>query len=388
MGSYDLSEEKIYPILTKTDPLIMQPSSIVEQLQQCGLFSWIEKAVSQNASDLFLSVGEQPTLKIYDSFKRIDGEFLNDNQLSEIIEALIPSQKKERYLNGYEVDIGLDLPGDFRFRVNIFRQHKGMALAIRPLPYRIPTIEELKLPDIFYDISRLARGLVLVTGPAGSGKSTTLASLINMINERDERHIVTIEDPIEYLIPNKRALIHQREVGCHTHSFSDGLRSALRENPDIIVVGELRDLESISLAIRAAETGHLVLGTMHTGEAIQAITRILDAFDSGRQSQIRIQLAQSFKAICSQRLLKRVDGNGMIVATEVLIGTLAVRNIIRENRVQELRGYMETGRAERMHTFQQNIRELIENKYIDPNMLQEMEQRTTIQNLSGSKIWI
>ncbi len=208
-----------------------------------------------------------------------------------------------------------------------------------------------------------------------------------MINERDERHIVTIEDPIEYLIPNKRALIHQREVGCHTHTFSDGLRSAFRENPDIIVVGELRDLESISLAIRAAETGHLVLGTMHTGEAVQSITRVLDAFDTGRQSQIRIQLAQSLKTICSQRLLTRADGQGLIVATEVLIGTLAVRNLIRRNRIQEIRGYMQTGKAERMHTFQQNIKKLIENRYIDPNVLLEMEQKTTIQNLSGFKLY-
>ncbi len=177
MGTYDPSEEKTYPILTKTDPPLMQSNNMVEQLQKCGLLSWIQEAVDKNASDLFLSVGEQPTLKIYDAFKRIESNLLNDNQLSEIIEAFITPQKKERYLNGYEVDIGLDLPGDFRFRVNIFRQHKGIALAIRPLPYRIPTIEELKLPDIFEDISRLARGLVLVTGPAGSGKSTTLASL-------------------------------------------------------------------------------------------------------------------------------------------------------------------------------------------------------------------
>lgn len=356
------------------------------ELESSGLLDWVKKAVEQKASDLFLSAGEQPTLKIYNSFKRIDTDLLDSDRLSKIIEAIIPPEKLERYLSGYEVDLGLDLPGNFRFRVNIFKQHKGMALAIRPLAYRIPSIEELKLPDILYDISHLTRGLVLVTGPAGSGKSTTLASLVNMINERDERHIITIEDPIEYLIPNKRSLIHQREVGYDTHTFSDGLRSALRENPDIIVIGELRDLESIALAMQAAETGHLVLGTLHTGDAVQAITRIVDAFDTARQSQIRIQLAQSLKAICSQKLFRRSDGQGMIIATEILIATLAVQNIIRDNRVQELRGYMSTGKAERMHTFEQSIQELIVNKFIDPSILVEMEQRTTIQNLPWSKI--
>ena len=204
-------------------------------------------------------------------------------------------------MEGKDVDLGLEVKGVSRFRVNIFRHHKGLSVAVRPLPNKILTFSELGLPEVFHDLISLKHGLILITGPAGSGKTTTLASFINAINENEERHIITIEDPIEYLIANKRSLIHQREVGWHTTSFSDGLRSALRESPDIIVVGELRDLESISLALRAAETGHLVLGTLHSGTAVQALTRIIDVFDSVRQEQIMVQLAQSLQCVCSQK---------------------------------------------------------------------------------------
>ncbi len=365
----------VYSSKIKTDFLKVseQPVDKIERLKSSGIFQWLEDAVRQNASDIFLSVGELPTLKIYGTFKQLDNVALKSEQLSQIIHALLPERNLSQFLENGEADIGLGVEGLSRFRINVFREQKGDAVAIRPLPYEIPTLEELKLPDVFQDISRLRRGLVLITGPAGSGKSTTLAALINTINQREEKHIITIEDPIEYIIPSKRSLIHQREVGIHTLSFSDGLRNCLRENPDIIVVGELRDLESISLAIRAAETGHLVFGTLHSGTAIQALTRLLDVFNGERQAQIRIQLAQSLQAICAQRLLKRRDMSDIIVATEVLIATLAVRTIIRTNRLSELHGYIEMGRYEQMHSFKESIQALIDAGVVDTDALREAE---------------
>ena len=307
----------------------------------------------------------------YGVFKRLSEIPLNGEQVAEIIQAILPANKKTQFREGHEVDLGLGINGLSRFRVNIFRQQNGDSLAIRPLPYKIPTIEELKLPDVFGDLILLKRGLILITGPTGSGKTSTLAAFINAINQREEKHIITIEDPIEYVIPNQRSLVHQREVGWHTHSFADGLRNALRENPDIIVIGELRDLESISLAIRAAETGHLVLGTLHSGTATQTLTRVLDVFDTARQPQIRVQLAQSLQAICSQRLLKRSDGQGMVVATEIMIATFALRNIIRQNRIQVIRGYMETGMREKMHTLKQSIQALVNAGVISEDALSD-----------------
>lgn len=348
-----------------------QPSLTTERLRRCGLLPWLEQAVRHQASDLFLSVGDKPILEIDGSFKPLGDAPLTAGRLAQITEALLPEAKRAQFLEGREVDMGLDVEGLTRFRVNLFRERDGQAIAVRPFPRRIPTLAELGLPPIFESLSRCPRGLILMTGPAGSGKTTTLASLIDTINHRDERHIITIEDPIEYVIPNQRSLIHQRELDAHTRSFADGLRSALREHPDIIMVGELRDRDSIALAIQAAETGHLVLGTLHSGTAVQAITRILDVFDAELQGQIRIQLAQSLHAIVAQRLLKRKDGTGMVAATEVLMATLAVRNIIRQNRLQELRSYMEVGERTGMHTFDNSIQTLLEQGLVGDDALQE-----------------
>jgi twitching motility protein PilT len=341
-----------------TDP---SSSFLSHHIQEASpLLYWLQEAVGQGASDLFISVGEPPTMKIYGVFKKLSDQILDHQTVEEFIKSILPQNKFQDFSEGKDVDLGLEINGVSRFRINIFRHHKGLSVAIRPLPYKIPTFSELGLPEVFNDLSGLKHGLVLITGPAGSGKTTTLASFINAINQNEERHIITIEDPIEYLIANKRSLVHQREIGWHTTSFADGLRSALRESPDIIVVGELRDLESISLALRAAETGHLVLGTLHSGTAVQALSRIIDVFDSGRQEQVMVQLAQSLQCVCSQNLIKRKDKSGMILATEILIGTLAISNIIRQNRVHEIRGYMETGHAEKMHTLKQSIMQLIE----------------------------
>ena len=309
---------------------------------------------------------------------------MTEADLSQIIKSVLSENKLTEYLSDRDVDMGLDVDNCSRFRVNVYRHLKGDSVALRPLPYKIPTIDELRLPPVFSHISNLARGLVLITGPTGSGKSTSLAALVDMINHRDEKHIITIEDPIEYKICNQRSLIHQREVGRHTQSFADGLRSALRESPDIIVVGELRDLESISLAVRAAETGQLVLGTLHCGTAMQAITRILDVFEGQRQSQIRIQLSQSLQAVCAQRLFRQ-NGQGMVVATEVLIATPAVRTLIRENRIQEIRGYMETGQREQMHVFKQSIQGLLDQGVLAKNTKLESET-SSVPELSEDQL--
>jgi twitching motility protein PilT len=283
------------------------------------------------------------------------------------------------------VDLGLDVESSSRFRVNVFRHLNGNSVAIRPLPYKIPTIEELGLPSVFSDLSHLTHGLILITGPTGSGKTSSLAAFLDMINRREEKHIITIEDPIEYIIPNQRSLVHQREIGWHIRSFADGLRSALRENPDIIVVGEMRDKETISLSIRAAETGHLVVGTLHSGTAMQAITRMLDVFEAGSQAQLRVQLSQSLQAICAQRLFKRVDQKGMIVATETLIATLALRTLIRENRIQEIRGYMETGQREQMHVLKQSIQFLVKKGFVAKEALLESRE-SPVPELSEQQV--
>lgn len=351
-----------------------EPSEPSERLRHSGLLPWLEQAVRQNASDLFLSVGKPPTLKVFGSFVRLAEAPLTAERLTRMTEALLPEQKLAQFRKGREADMGLEVEGLSRFRVNAFQEQSGLVIAFRPIPLRIPTLSELKLPPIVENLTHCPRGLILVTGPAGSGKTTTLAAFIDAINRREERHIITIEDPIEYVIPDRRSLIHQREVGFHTQSFADGLRSALRENPDVIVTGELRDLESISLAIRAAETGHLVLGTLHSGSATQSITRILDVFEAALQPQIRTQLSQSLQAIIAQRLLKRRDGPGMVVATEVLIATTAVRSVIQQNRLQELRSYLECGAGKGMHTLERSVQTLVNQGSVEAGALREASQ--------------
>ncbi|MBD3264629.1 MAG: PilT/PilU family type 4a pilus ATPase [Candidatus Omnitrophica bacterium] len=357
MADYAFFKEEMVPGLTKT-----------------GLLSWLKEAVRLKASDLFLTSGEAPTLKILDYFKVLDeNDILSRKRIRELIDMVVPEAKAGHFYKHGEVDVGMTVSGLGRFRINVFRERKGHALAIRPLPLEVPTIRQLRLPPIIDELASLSRGLVIITGPAGSGKSSTLASIVNTINNRYARHIITIEDPIEYVIPNKRSLIHQREVGLHTASFTEGLHNALRESPDVIVVGELRGIESIALAIRAAETGHLVFGTLHSGTATQAITRILDVFDSERQAQIRVQLSQSLQAICAQHLFKQKGADRMIVATEILLGIIAVRNLIRNNRLRQLPNYIETGKNNGMHSFGQSIDRFIRKDLIDETVLREVD---------------
>jgi len=334
--------------------------SVEDRCRKCQLFPWLEEALEAGASDLFVTVGEAPTLKIYGQFRKIGNVPVSVAKMSLILDSLLSkSQSKRFFKDGQDIDLALDVKPLSRFRVNAFKSREGASLAFRPIPKNIPTLEELGLPSILHEWSRLTKGLVLITGPTGNGKSTTLAALLNEINQRDERHIITIEDPIEFVIPHQKSLVHQREIETHTRSFADGLKSALRENPDIIMVGELRDLESITLAVRAAETGHLVFSTLHSGSTVEAITRILDVFEPEARAQTQAQLAQSLQGVVTQRLLKRLDGKGMTLTTEVLVPTPAIRNLIRTNQTAQIKTYLETGRQEGMHTMEQDMRELV-----------------------------
>ncbi|MBE3555427.1 MAG: PilT/PilU family type 4a pilus ATPase, partial [Thermicanus sp.] len=265
-----------------------------------------------------------------------------------------------------EVDLSYSLPGISRYRVNVYRQRGGVSIAARVIPSHIPSLGELQMPKVLREVAEKPHGLFLVTGPTGSGKSTTLAAMINYINETQAKHIVTLEDPIEYLHPHKRSIVDQREIGNDTMSFASGLRASLRQDPDVILVGEMRDLETISTAITAAETGHLVLATLHTNDAAQTVDRIIDVFPAEQQGQIRLQVAEVLIGILSIRLLPLAKGKGRVAATEILINTPAAANLIRQNKSHQLRSLMQTGRALGMHTMEMHIRELLATQIISP----------------------
>ncbi len=296
-------------------------------------------------SDLHLTVNSKPVirytgqLKLYDDYP----EPLGFEEMQEITKGLMDDGQWKEFNEKGELDFSYSVPGFSRFRVNAYFQRGAISLALRVIPQQVPTVDEMGLPQILKKISLQRRGLILCTGPTGSGKSTTLASMINEINEKRKVHIITLEDPIEYLHHHKQSIVHQREIGIDTQSFANGLRAALRQDPDVILVGEMRDLETISIALEASETGHLVLATLHTNDAPQTVDRIIDVFPSHQQQQVRIQLASSINGVISQQLLPRKDGNGRIAALEILIGTSAVKNIIREGKSHQLRSIMQTG---------------------------------------------
>jgi twitching motility protein PilT len=280
--------------------------------------------------------------------------------------AILTESQRQTFETRSDLDFAYEIPEVGRFRVNLLRQYKGVGAVFRLLPTRIRTLEELGLPQVVYSLVRLEQGLVLVTGPTGSGKSTTLAALVDHINQESDKHIVTIEDPLEFIHPNKKSLVTQREVGAHTTSFAAALRAVLREDPDIILLGELRDLESIALAITAAETGHVVFGTLHTRTAASTVDRLIDVFPSDQQSQIRTMLAETLKGVIAQQLLIRTDGQGRVIAVEILIGTTALANLIREGKTYQIPSLIQTGRREGMQTMDQAILELLRSKQITP----------------------
>ena len=300
---------------------------------------------ANNISDLHLTVNSKPIVRINGNLTTYD-QFPNKllyKDTEEIARELMTEQQWASFVKKGELDFSYSVPGFSRFRVNVYYQRGAVSLALRVIPTKIPTIDQLGLPDILKKLALKSRGLVLTTGPTGSGKSTTLAAMIDQINSSRSYHILTLEDPIEYLHQHKRCIINQREVGIDTGSFAAGLKSALRQDPDIILVGEMRDLETISIALEAAETGHLVLATLHTNNAPKTVDRIIDVFPAHQQQQVKIQLASTLNGVVAQQLVPRADGGGMVAALEVLIGTPAVRNIIREGKSEQLESVMQTG---------------------------------------------
>jgi twitching motility protein PilT len=327
--------------------------------------SLLQQALECGASDLHLRAGAPPLIRLHGRLQPLPGVDKIDAYEAALLDLLSESQL-QIFTTRNDLDFAYEIPGVARFRVNFLRQHKGLGAVFRLLPSRLRALEELGLPPIVHTLARLEQGLVLVTGPTGSGKSTTLAAIIDHINQESDKHIVTIEDPLEFIHPSKKSLVTQREVGAHTMSFAAALRAVLREDPDIILLGELRDLETISLAITAAETGHLVFGTLHTRTAASTVDRLIDVFPPDQQGQIRTMLAETLKGVIAQQLLIRADGQGRVMAVEILVGTTALANLIREGKTYQIPSLIQTGRREGMQTMDQAILELLRSKQITP----------------------
>ena len=315
-------------------------------------------AMEQQASDLHLSAGLPPMIRVHGDMRRINLPPLSHDDVQDMVYPILSAPQRSHYEQQLELDLSFELPGLARFRVNAFNQNRGAAGVFRVIPSKVLTLEELNCPKIFKDISSQPHGIVLVTGPTGSGKSTTLAAMVDYVNENEYGHILTIEDPIEFVHESKRCLINQREVARDTQSFNAALRSALREDPDIILVGEMRDLETIRLAMTAAETGHLVFGTLHTSSAAKTIDRIIDVFPGSEKDMVRSMLSESLRAVISQTLLKRIGG-GRVAAHEIMLGIPAVRNLIREDKVAQLYSVIQTGMTHGMQTMDQSLKQLV-----------------------------
>lgn len=316
-------------------------------------------------SDLHVSAGERPRVRIRGDLVPIDTPALTDDEAHRLVFDVMNDAQRRTFQEKLEVDFAYTLGTEHRFRVNAFFQNRGEGAVFRHIPQQIPKLADLKLPPVLETFCEAERGLVLVTGPTGSGKSTTLAAMVDAINESSPGHILTLEDPIEFVHPSKRSLVSQREVGTQTHSFSAALKSALREDPDVILVGELRDLETISLALTAAETGHLVFGTLHTASAPKTIDRIIDVFTPAQQPQIRMMLSESLVGVASQTLLKRQAG-GRIAALEVLVGTPAVKNLIREGKTHQIPSIMQVTTGQGMQTLEAALLRLVASGEVDP----------------------
>lgn len=318
----------------------------------------LKLVVEKNASDLHIATNRPPLIRLDGDLQELNDNKLTPNAISEMVQSIIPETQQKNFKEKLDYDFSYTLSDIARFRVNIYHDTHGLAIAFRTIPHSIPTFEALALPETFKKFCKLPNGIVLVTGPTGSGKSTTLAAMINEINTSEQKHILTIEDPIEFYHESKNCLINQREVGQHTASFEAALRSALREDPDIILIGEMRDLETIRLALTAAETGHLVFATLHTNSAAKTINRIIDVFPAGEKEMVRSMLSESLCAVIAQTLLKRIAG-GRVAARETMICIPAIRNLIRENKIPQIYSAIQTGQSLGMSTLAQDIERLV-----------------------------
>ncbi|MGL5985465.1 MAG: type IV pilus twitching motility protein PilT [Burkholderiales bacterium] len=332
-------------------------------------------AVKNKASDLHLSAGLPPMIRVHGDVRRINLPPMEHRDVHDMVYDIMNDGQRKIYEETLECDFSFEIPNLARFRVNAFVQNRGAGAVFRTIPSKVLSLEDLNAPKVFTEIAQNPRGIVLVTGPTGSGKSTTLAAIINYINEHDYGQILTVEDPIEFVHESKKCLINQREVGPHTLGFNNALKSALREDPDVILVGEMRDLETIRLALTAAETGHLVFGTLHTSSAAKTIDRIVDVFPAAEKEMVRSMLSESLRAVISQTLLKTKDGNGRVAAHEIMIGTPAIRNLIREAKIAQMYSAIQTGQNVGMQTLDQCLTELVRR-----NIVSVSEARTKAAN--------
>ena len=330
-------------------------------------------SIDSGASDLHLSVGSVPMVRINGTMKPLNVDTLEQSDMEKMLPQVMNEDQLNLFKEKKEIDFSAKLEGNGRrFRVNFFNQINGLAGVFRTIPDTIKSCEELGIPPFMHDLAEMDRGLVLLTGPTGSGKSTTLAAMVDLINREKACHIITIEDPVEYYHHTKESLINQRELGASTHSFANALRAALREDPDVILVGEMRDLETISLALTAAETGHLVLSTLHTSSAVKAIDRIIDIYPTGQKDQIRSMLSESLEAVIAQKLLPTKDGKGRVPACEVMIATTAIRNLIREDRIFQISSVIQSGGVEGMQTLDQDLQRLVTQGKIERKVAMEI----------------
>jgi len=331
-------------------------------------------SVKNGASDLHVSAGEAPMIRINGDMTKIKMPELEDKQVQAMVYDIMNDDQRKHFEEFKDLDFSFALGDIARFRVNCFWQNRGMSAVFRTIPTEVLTLEQLNAPELFKELAMMPRGICLVTGPTGSGKSTTLAAMIDYRNEREKGHILTVEDPIEFVHHTKNSLISQREVGPHTNSFATALKGALREDPDVILVGEMRDLETISLALSAAETGHMVFGTLHTSSAPKTIDRIIDVFPSAEKDMVRAMLSESLRAVISQSLLKTADGKSRVAAHEIMLGNPAIRNLIRENKLAQMVSVMQTGQREGMQTLDMCLQDLVRQRKISQEAALEKAQ--------------